>query len=157
MYNGEVSVNQNKLASLVKAAESLKIKGLAPDSSFQEDSSEKIDEDDIEEYHVGAVPGKVATDRREEKQSLLRQQPSSQPKQLKRKVMTGPPKLVKMQKIERQTNGGSFSLKQEPQQLPSDDEESFPHETAESSDLVIKEDDQDDELEEVMQPCLLLL
>jgi transposase-like protein len=144
MYNGEVSVNQNKLASLVKAAESLKIKGLAPDSSFQDDISEKIDEDDIEEYHIGTKHGNESNSK-EEKQSLLRYR--SPPKQLKRKVMTAPPKLVKMQKIERQTNGGfGINMKQE-SHPPSDDDESFPHETAESSEVGVKDEEAEDDME----------
>jgi len=46
MYNGEVSANQQKLTGLVKAAESLKVKGLAPDNL--EEPNKEEDEEEVD-------------------------------------------------------------------------------------------------------------
>lgn len=123
MYNGEVSISQQKLTLLCKAAEALKIKGLANDPGLTDGELDRMDEEEIED---GRFDGKMSPMQREnhrgpvhggQPKSLLRQHnnlsafaaaaaaANRQPQQIKRKIISQPPKLVKMQRVERPTNG----------------------------------------------------
>ncbi|ODM92333.1 Protein bric-a-brac 2 [Orchesella cincta] len=123
MYNGEVSISQQKLPHLCKAAEALKVKGLAHDTSLAEGDMDKINDDEMDEFVVDGKPeGLVQRENRRSpnqghQKSLLRQHnnlsafaaaaaaANRQPQQIKRKILTQPPKLVKMQRVERPSNG----------------------------------------------------
>ena len=52
MYHGEVRVSRHKLTSLVKAAASLRIKGLAPDTDFEVEEDETAEDGDGESEGV---------------------------------------------------------------------------------------------------------
>ncbi|CAL8079033.1 unnamed protein product [Orchesella dallaii] len=120
MYNGEVSISQQKLPHLCKAAEALKVKGLAHDTSLADGDLEKMHDDEMEEFIVdGKAEGLIQRENRRSpnQKSLLRQHnnlsafaaaaaaANRQPQQIKRKILTQPPKLVKMQRVERPSNG----------------------------------------------------
>lgn len=130
MYNGEVSISQQKLPHLCKAAEALKVKGLAHDTSLTDGDMDRVDEDDLDEYHDGKESNAPLQQSRRspvqgQPKSLLRHHNNlsafaaaqaaasrQQPQQIKRKIMTQPPKLVKMQRVERPSNGsGSAGIK----------------------------------------------
>lgn len=51
MYNGEVSISQQKLPHLCKAAEALKIKGLANDTGLADGNLDRLDDEEMEDYH----------------------------------------------------------------------------------------------------------
>lgn len=127
MYNGEVSISQQKLPHLCKAAEALKVKGLAHDTGLTDGDMDRLDEDELEDYR--SIDGKESPlqlqnshrggpiQHGQQQKSLLRQhnnlsayaaaQANRQPQQIKRKILTQPPKLVKMQRVEQRSSNGA--------------------------------------------------
>lgn len=128
MYNGEVSISQQKLPLLCKAAEALKVKGLAHDTTLGEGGLDQLEEDEMDDYSGKEVQQPVTQQRQVPQKSLLRQHNNLQQfaasqqrhsfPQVKRKIMTQPPKLVKMQRVERPTNGAVGGVLKSGQALP---------------------------------------
>lgn len=132
MYSGEVSVSQQKLPDLFKAAETLKVKGLAHGTSLKDGDMDRLDEDELDNY--GCIEGKKCllevrntqagglTHYGQQQKSFSHlqynnlsayadTQANRQPQQIKRNFITQtqpqPPKLVKMQSVEQKSSYGA--------------------------------------------------
>jgi hypothetical protein len=113
MYNGEVSVKQNRLAPLVKAAEALHIRGLSADTgeggggrynNHNEHEEEEEEEEAYDNYSADiAETNKPSIIKRNATQTHQQQQPAKV-QALKRPSSStsstnGPPKLLKINKM----------------------------------------------------------
>lgn len=102
MYNGEVSISQKKLPLLCKAAEDLKVKGLANETEEDEEDGGNSEVEEFQEIHSEQDASAQFGFASAETPTMTKRSDNVQDQvgsyKIKRKFLSEPPKLLKLQK-----------------------------------------------------------